>query len=77
MHHMWPLMVFAVKNQNGLHGLPQNTNGILGPVPINVNFLEWWCTWSNDYGYGIFHSVYLDQTTNAYRLVHRGINFKS
>ena len=74
MQHLWPLAVYVMKNQAGLHGLPRNDNGFLGPGPININLLQWWCAWSDDYGYGIFHSARLDQTTGEYHLVRRGID---
>lgn len=66
--YMWPNAVLVVKNRNGLDGYDAHNNGFMND-PINANLLQWWCTWSDHYGYGIFHSAHRDQTTGEYRLV--------
>lgn len=66
---MWYCAVLVIRNRDGLHGFPQHNNGTLGLGPILVNQLQWWCTPSEDYGYGIFHLEHVDPATGSYRLV--------
>ena len=65
---MWPPAVLIIKNHNGLDGHPIHNNSFINDL-INATLLQWWCTWSDHYGYGIFHSAHRDQTTGKYHLV--------
>lgn len=55
--HLWSKAMYIIQNNNSLGGQPFNDSGLFNPgVSINATVVEWWCTWNNSHGYGIFHS---------------------
>lgn len=70
---MWPCVIYLIRNQDGLNGLPPHNHGILPSGSYSANLVEWWVMFSEDYGYGIFHSARVDQTTGALSFVHLGV----
>jgi len=60
---------FLVVNQNTFGG-PSNSNGIYDADALPSKALsDWWCTFSDDHGFGIFHSVKQDEMTGQYAVV--------
>ena len=55
--HMWLQSTFIVLNNNGLCGQDSNDSSLFNAGgTIDHQLVEFWCTWNNEYGYGIFHS---------------------
>jgi len=68
--HTWTQVQYAVQNHNGSDGLPMHNVGILGgAIPINKALLQWWCKYSANHGYGIFHQARQDHLTGSFILV--------
>ena len=67
----WYRSQLVVQNRSGLTGCPPHEDGIFdADVPINQNFVEWLCKWSDDHvGFPIFHSTEQDEATGAYSSV--------
>ena len=68
--HIWSKAKYGIHNQNGSNGLPSHANGIVGgTIPINDMLMAWWCQYSVNHGYGIFHLAKQDPTTDTCTLV--------
>ena len=59
----------VVVNQD-IFGSPSHPNGIysINALP-STELANWWCTFSDDYGFGIFHSVKQDEVMREYTMV--------
>ncbi|KIM53234.1 hypothetical protein SCLCIDRAFT_11643 [Scleroderma citrinum Foug A] len=55
--HLWSKATYVIQNNNGLGGQPFNDSSLFNlGILINATVVEWWCTWNDSHGYGIFHS---------------------
>lgn len=63
--YLWSHALYLVRHPLSSH-LPS-----LLPLhsPISISTLEWWSTFSDHYGYGIFHERSWDQTIQSYTVV--------
>lgn len=55
--HLWTQSTYLILNNHGLCGQDINDCGIFDAgEAVNKQLVTFWCTWDDDYGYGIFHS---------------------
>ena len=68
--HIWSKAKYGIHNQNGTNGLPSHANSIVGgTIPINDMLMAWWCQYSVNHRYGIFHLAKQDPTSDTCTLV--------
>lgn len=68
--YLWNRAKYLIQNQTGFNGQFPHNNGIISNnSPVDANLVDWWCTWSDDYGYGIFHQGQWDPVLSKYTLV--------
>lgn len=59
--HFWIQATYGIRNQDGTNGLAVHNDGIIGAgIPFNEDLIAWWCRFSVNHGYGIFHDARQD-----------------
>lgn len=72
--HLWWRAKHLIHNQTGFDGQDPHDNGIfLANIPVDEDLVKWWCDFSDEHGYGIFHQAQWDPVNLKYVMV--GLHF--